>query len=85
MDLYLDIFKRLNSRVCRRAIAQVGNGNAVQRIVIAAACAATERKQRRVGLILLPVELSIAGGNDRRHRYPDHEGVAPWSGQCLQG
>ena len=37
-------------------------------VVVAAARAAAERQQRRVGLILLAVELAVAGRDDRRNR-----------------
>ncbi len=83
MHLDFDVLKSFDCRVCGCATPEVGDRNSVQRVAIAAAWATAEREQRGVGLILLPVELSIAGGNDCRHRYPDHECVAPWGRQRL--
>src|SRR5262249_30744009 len=61
VHLNLDVFEGFNCGVRRRAIPHVGDRNAVQRVVIAAPCSASERDQRRVRLILLPVELSVPG------------------------
>jgi hypothetical protein len=51
----------------------VGDRHAVERVVVAAAGAAAERQQRRVGLVLLAVELRIARRNHRRHGGADQE------------
>ena len=68
VHLHVDVFEGLDRRVGRRAIAQVGDRHAVDEVVVAAACAAAKRQQRGVGLVLLPVELRVAGGDDGRHR-----------------
>src|SRR5262249_10930515 len=81
MHLNFDIFKRFDCWIRRRTIAKIGNRNAVQRVVIAAACAAAERDQRRIGLILLPIELSTTRWNHSRHGYADHECIASRSRQ----
>jgi len=74
----------LDRRHGRHPVAQVGDRHAVERVVVAAARAAAKRHQRRVGLILLPIELRVAGRNDRGDRSANHECVSAGSGKSLQ-
>ena len=83
VDLHLHVLERLDARVGGGAVAQVGDGDAVERVVVATAGAAAERQQRGVGLVLLAVELGVAGGDHRRHRRADQEGGASGGRQRL--
>jgi hypothetical protein len=60
VHLHRHVVKSFDARIRRGAIAEVGDRHAVDEVVVAAARAAAERQQRRVGLILLAVELRIA-------------------------
>ena len=84
VDLHVDVFERFDRRVGRRAVAHVGDRHAVNQVVVAAARAAAERQQRGVGLILLAVELRVAGGDDRRHRHREQERGAAAARQRLR-
>ena len=84
VDLDLHFFDRLDRRVQHRAADQLGDRHAVEQVVVGPDAATAERHERGVALILLPVELRIAGRHDRRHRDADEEGVAAGGRQRLE-
>ena len=84
VDLDLHFFNRLDRRVGDRAAAQLRDRHAVEQVVVRANAAAAQRHARRVGLILLAVELRVADGIHRRDRDADQERVAPRRGQRLE-
>ena len=84
VHLHLHVVERFNRRVGDRAVREVGDGHAVECVVVAAARAAAERQQRCVRLILLPIELRISGRNHRRHGRAHEERRATGARQRLQ-
>ena len=84
VHLHLHIVERFDRGVRDRAVGQVGDRHAVQRVVVAAACAAAERQQRGVGLILLAIELRVARRNDSGYRRADEKRGASGCRQRLQ-
>ena len=65
VHLHLHVFQRFDARARRGAVLDVGNGKAVEQIVVAHGNAAAEREPRGLGLILHPVHVRIAGVGDR--------------------
>ena len=76
VDLDLDLLDRLDRRIEHGAAAQFRDRHAVEQVVVGADAAAAERDARRVGLILLPVELRIPDRHHGGDRDADQEGVA---------
>ena len=67
MDLHLHVFERFDAGARRRAILQIGNRESVEQIVVADRNSAAQREARRLGLILHPVHVRIAGVGDGRN------------------
>ena len=84
VDLNLHVLERFDRRVGDGAIAHVGDRDPIDRVAVAAPRAAAKRQQRRVGLILLPVELRVTRGNDRGYGGSNHERRAARGRQRLQ-
>ncbi len=84
VDLDLHFLDRFDRRVQHRAADQLGDRHAVEQVVVGAHAAAAERDDRGVALILLPVELRIAGRHHGRNRDADEEGVAAGRRQRLE-
>ena len=79
VHLNFDVLERLRSWVRNRTPTQLGNRHTVDEVVIRADAAATNRNQRRVALILLTVELRVAGSaslSARSRRSGMHSGPA---------
>ncbi len=84
VQLNFDFFDRLDGRVQHRPPLQLRDRHSVQQIVIRADAAATERDARRIGLVLLPVELGVTDGHHRRDGDPDQERIPPRRGQRFE-
>ena len=84
VHLHLHFFERLDRWVEHGAAAQFGDRHAVEQVVVGAHAAAAQRHARGVGLILLAVELRVAGRRHRRHRHADQERVAAGRGQRFE-
>ena len=84
VDLDFHFLERFNRRIEHGPAAQLGDRYAVEQVVVRAHAATAHRNARGVGLILLAIELRVAGRRHRRHRDADHEGVAAGRGQRLQ-
>ena len=67
-----------------RAAGQFGERHAVEQVVVGADAATAERHQRGVALILLAVELRVAGGRHGRNGDADQEGIAARRRQGLE-
>ena len=83
-DLDLDFLHRLDRGDDGRAVADVDDGHAVERVVVAAPRSAPEREQRGVGLVLLPDELRVAGVGHAGRDGREEERVAARRGQGLR-
>src|SRR5262249_33916557 len=83
-DLHAPFLPRFDVREEARAVAQISDRDAVNRVIVGATRPAAEREQRRIGLILLPHELWVARRHDARRRDRKEEDVARRGGQFLQ-
>ena len=81
VDLDLHFLDRLDGRVQHGAAGQLGDRHAVEQVVVGADAATAERHERGVALILLPVELRVAGGHHRRHVTPIRKALRPGAGR----
>src|SRR4029077_20311901 len=76
VNLYFHFLDRFDRRVEHGPSAQFGDRHSVDDVVVGAETAAAQGHDRRVGLILLPVELRVAGRRERRDGDARQERVA---------
>ena len=85
VDLNLHLLDRFDRRVEHGAAAQLGDRDAVEQVVVGPHAATAHRHARRVGLVLLPVELRVAARRHGRHGDTNQEGVAAGRRQAFEG